>query len=206
MRQLSIFLCFVYIVVACKKPSSIGIDPTIKKYFSYKKGTYWIYKDSLTGFVDSFVVLYNDLHTESTNNGTVDFESDNITIYRNGQVFDSAYCYWQLIGGENNIGFHYEGIPQPLNYNTLFVYPFPPVGQYSASKPEKYVVQSIYNQIQIAGNNYNNVAEIFQTDDQNSFGDYFYVNTDVGIIKMKLNHPTISINSTRELIRYKILH
>jgi hypothetical protein len=60
-----IFLC----IAACKKKdTSTPIDATLKKYFSYKKGTYWIYRDSLRGVIDCFAVLSNDFHTISTNN------------------------------------------------------------------------------------------------------------------------------------------
>jgi hypothetical protein len=109
-----------------------------------------------------------------------------------------------LQGGSSSIAFSYQTAPAPVNYPNLFVYPYLATGQYYSASPGKYIIFFIKDNVKIGGNYYNSVAEIYHTDDQSTFGDFFYINTDIGIIKMTLFHPLDSINIHLELMRYKI--
>ena len=53
----------ISISVSCKKTTYYGISDFVKEYFSYKQGSYWIYKNDSTGEIDStFVSAFNYLN------------------------------------------------------------------------------------------------------------------------------------------------
>ncbi len=58
MVRLIPWLIVLSCVVGCKKKTKIThpVDAETKSHFSFKVGTYWIYRDSATGIVDSFQV------------------------------------------------------------------------------------------------------------------------------------------------------
>src|ERR1700684_1632372 len=79
-----------------KNNSSTPIDPMVKKYFSYKPGTYWIYTDSLNRRTDSFVVMKQNNTVIPDNNGGYNQETDFISIYDNGTKIDSTqWCLFK---------------------------------------------------------------------------------------------------------------
>lgn len=54
------------LAIGCKKKEEFSktIDPKMKQYFSFQPGTYWIYKDSVSGKEDSFYVSQNTTTTK----------------------------------------------------------------------------------------------------------------------------------------------
>ena len=68
------------IVAACNKNNErhIPIDADVLANFNYKSGSYWIYRDSLSGQVDSFYVTYN---------------AGNVPMDINGVIFDMVSFY-----------------------------------------------------------------------------------------------------------------
>ena len=52
MREIKFLLLVIILFCfsACKKNNNnnVPIDPTLKKYFSYKPGSYWVYYDSVS--------------------------------------------------------------------------------------------------------------------------------------------------------------
>jgi len=56
-KNLFLILIFSTLIYSCGKSESDATRPInsdLLKYFSYKPGTYWVYKDSIAGEVDSF--------------------------------------------------------------------------------------------------------------------------------------------------------
>jgi hypothetical protein len=189
---IALLLCIM--TAGCKKQKHTPINADMKRYFSFKKGTYWIYKDSLSGEMDSFIVLTNTYTTIATSNGEIeDEEIDDISVYTNG-VFNSISCSWVLI---NNLVGYIISIDQTgLNYQ-LFIYPFQ---QGYTSPTTGYTITNVFATYYLDGNTFNTVAQIYQ----NGYSDLFYISIDAGIIKMKFNHTPLQ--KTWELQRYKILH
>lgn len=58
------------LLYSCKKQYNTAyIDPELKKHFNFKAGTYWIYRDSLTGSMDTFTVYGNTTTITESNPG-----------------------------------------------------------------------------------------------------------------------------------------
>lgn len=58
MRTVLLFGFIACIMLACTKAEpNLAIDSGLEAAFDYQKGTYWIYKDSLSGRIDSLYVI-----------------------------------------------------------------------------------------------------------------------------------------------------
>ena len=56
-----ILLVFFCAFIGCQKKTAIvPMNAILKKYYCYKQGSYWIYRDSLNGDIDSFAVVSNN--------------------------------------------------------------------------------------------------------------------------------------------------
>jgi hypothetical protein len=67
LKYRSLAICFIVIscLVACKKIPEYTISDSMKKYFLYQPGSYWIYRDDFTGSIDStYVTSYRDFFTD----------------------------------------------------------------------------------------------------------------------------------------------
>ncbi len=97
--------CFVIIAAftltffACKKqPAKAPVNGSLKAAFSYKIGTYWVYKDSISGGWDSFYVTRSD-DTWNVNDGysiesiEVDIAEQNITPGTTSKIRDWGFSY-----------------------------------------------------------------------------------------------------------------
>jgi hypothetical protein len=90
------------------------------------------------------------------------------------------------------------------------VYPFQPVGHIPAPGGDSASIVNIYPSYTLNGVAYSEVAEIYQVLGVSlssvSSSYLFFVNKDVGILKMKIRDPVDSFNRVWELQRYKIVH
>ena len=204
------------IVVQKKNLTHIPVDSNTKASFYYKPGTYWIYRDSLSGRIDSFYVKNNwaSLNVQIDDNHCADYfystivEKNIINIITN----DSGIYNWQL--EENGISFtknQSNTSEYNLDYLPLFSYPFK-VGAFqfidgsSGSGNDLSYFEQILTNCNISGQLYNNVAIIPHHAIDSSYFDKFYLNADVGIIKMRLNHLKDSVKTkVWELQRWKIV-
>ena len=197
-----LFLATVLLILfaGCGKSnnnSGTPINATLKKYFSYKPGTYWIYQDSLSGNIDSFVVVSVDSGLTNYSAGGNNFYiNDEIVTFNNGIYDDTLNCRWTLaINGISYFLGYPPVIPTPPNLiNTLsysFIYPFQ---GYS------------YTTYSYRGNTYNNIAEFFIPNNSvvGNPNDIFLISTDAGIVKMSINHA--NTNYIWQLQRYKIIY
>ena len=69
------------LVAGKKKSTSTPISADVKKYFSFNKGSYWIYKDPVSGEVDSFVIQDHATKSVLVGNGQSNTEEINY-IYK----------------------------------------------------------------------------------------------------------------------------
>lgn len=68
MRGIITVLLFAMLAIGCKKKDTIKyVSSENKARFNFQKGSYWIYKDSLTGKEDSFYVYQNTTTIKYTN-------------------------------------------------------------------------------------------------------------------------------------------
>ena len=165
------FLIAFFCGVSCNKASPYKpVDSEILRYFNYQVGSYWIYRDSLTGNIDSFVVFEN---------GTVNSGHDKVVAIDLHEYHNSIYndtISWEISLSENT--FHLGCFilrPSQLTEPVCDVY-FP------------YAIT--YATFPINGVNYNNVFENYQNPNS-----VFYINHDDGILKMR-----VPVNDTNLII------
>jgi hypothetical protein len=86
-----IFL-LLYAMSGCKKKTdSIAVSADVRKYFCYKQGSYWIYRDSLSGETDSFAVTNSSTKAAQNNTYTEDVETSVVTVYNYIKPTDEYY-------------------------------------------------------------------------------------------------------------------
>lgn len=51
-------------ISGCKKQIEYKLSPSIKEYFTFKPGSYWIYRNDSTGELDSTYVKYFSIHIQ----------------------------------------------------------------------------------------------------------------------------------------------
>ncbi len=90
----------VIALASCGKPKleTNPVNPALKADFNYKPGTYWIYRDSISGMIDSFYVTSNVAGT-TVNEGanySVDFITIRISEKTIFPVFPSGVQSWEM--------------------------------------------------------------------------------------------------------------
>ena len=215
---------------ACNRDSitKVPVNADLKTAFNYKPGTYWIYRDSISGIIDSFFVRSNeDIYTNTTNGSSKSIEDIvmNISEYTNiptlskidtqSWIFDFETTMFNIYFYDNKI---YDN---QVQFFPLINYPFqtslssyPLISNYY--EVEKGTVINIFDAFTLNGQSFNNVAEISHSANINasqnsslnspySYNDLFFISSDVGIIKMSLNHPEDSMNRVWEIQRWHIV-
>lgn len=200
--QLLVALMTVLIIFhACKKKDleSQPINPTIKNYFSYKPGTYWIYIDSLTGLEDSFAITSNNTLQETDISGKkYDKEVAEVTRYNNGISLQS--CSWQLSSGDA------ATFVFGMGHRIDFKYPF-------LRDTSQFVggITSISSNLAshaIRDITYDSLHQVFTASGSNMqpFRDNFFINKNIGVVKMSIGEADSIAQYVFELVRYKIVH
>ncbi|MCD6013620.1 MAG: hypothetical protein K0Q79_3482 [Flavipsychrobacter sp.] len=220
-----LFIGFVAIFSNCKKPDQrrdyveMDIDSAVKARLNFLPGTYWIYRDSLTGRIDSFYVRSNEYQEQSETyvvykyhlitiaevniDGTAPADSAN-------WVFD--YRATKIIANYNYTTFDY-GWKNQILFEPLFLYPYSYgdlKGKYDTTALTQ--IDSFYS---VNGLPFYDVAHVYHFSDFGTVStgvvsrarltDWFYVNDSVGMIRMKLDHADHNIHHDWCLLRYNIV-
>ncbi len=183
--------------------------------FSFQPGTYWIYVDSLSGRVDSFVVNSNQmthLTTDPSNKYSTEARIIWITEYNIGPaplVKDNITWYYELENNEMDISYsnHTNGID--LSLTPLFNYPYQPNFEtlytgYMNLSPDTPNIDFLYSSHLIRNNTFSNVECVSHLN-RSVFNDRFYISPKIGLVKMELNHPQASFNVIWELERWHVV-
>lgn len=202
-----IFFMFIFLCVTsgCLKKLATPINSNLKRNFSFKTGSYWIYKDSLSHHTDSFWVNSSTTSPYAADGETYNEEIDQIFCNDN----DTIDYNWNLY--KNNVSFvYYEG-PQTASY-LLFSYPFHGIGPQYSDNGTKSNIVNVFTPYSIDSNHFDQVTEI-NISDSSHFNDWFYVAEKAGIVKMRINHhyqnaagDTIAVKRVWELMRYRIAY
>jgi len=184
--------------------------------FNYKVGTYWIYRDSLSGQVDSFYV--------SDNGGIVSSDQNGILLDAIGMIIrqknistvpgdDTIEWDVSLISNYLSLQLQIGKSGQPtddIEFPTFITYPFAlgqptPKGWGGTSGGANVI--SILSSYTLNARTYTNVAvlDIINSSPQYNFNDQFFISAEAGIVKMKLNHFNDGLLRKWELLRYKIV-
>lgn len=205
-------------MVACNKDNRqhIPIDADVLAHFNYKPGTYWIYRDSLSGQVDSFYVTYNAGNVPMDINGVIfDMVSfyvsqTNISSIPGNDTIDWAFG---LMTNYLTLILRIGEAAQPVDrveFPTFITYPFvlgQPIPKEFGAGVRGANVISILPAYTLKSKSYTNVAvlDIIDSIPQYNYNDQFFINADVGIIKMKLDHANDGLLRNWELQRSNIV-
>jgi hypothetical protein len=188
-----------------KKNATVGpipivpVNDSLIKYYYYKPGTYWIYKDSLSGQVDSFAVEAVDTTFMSIPRGykgsdPANHTQINLHIYQHSDSGKATLWQWTLMDDKA-----YLNIIKPFyQYDYFFVYPPAVTGLTRNAGGDEIAITGKYDSSTIGGNIYNNVYALLHTSGKAygsgmGYNDLFYINNDQGIVKMRLNNTPDSI-------------
>ncbi len=220
---LFIFLvCLSAILINCKKHHNgllvipLDTDTLSYSHFNYKVGSYWIYKDSLSGRVDCFYVRKNYFINQGAPNAIYTYHFIGVAEQNidNSNVADSAFWQYNFQGKRVIVDYFYGingyGWKNDITYDPLFLYPFA-MGD-NGSNFDTAKVLSVDSFVKINDSIYYRVAQVQHFIHMATSGgpgltdmdDLFSVNDSVGIISMKLYHPLDGINHLWVLQRYKI--
>ena len=165
-----------------------------KLYF--KPGTWWIYRDSVTGITDSCVVqnAFKDVFTQIGDPTTYERLHIDIFAYRNNGKIDTFSSYMDMVGNSITYGCSAPVAAVLGSVYATVTYPF-------AGAP-----------LTLNGTTYNNVVTtfsntLFYVHDHPtvSISKPSYINDEVGIIKCYVPHTADSVFDVRELVRYNIV-
>lgn len=184
-------LCYIATLPACKKaePEYHYVSKELKEYFNWKKGTYWVFYDSVARKVDSISVT--DYSVNSPQN-TGNRGNENIGIkmdgYYRGAGHDTSEWYVSL-SSSNSTFLLISKIFNSINFNT-FTYNIPFfIWNYYASTDDYYpkAISTFYTSLNIGGNTYYDVYKLHFTYRNSNHYDTFYINKDCGFIAVFLN-------------------
>jgi hypothetical protein len=215
------FFCLL-VIPGCKRDKYntpvIQINSSMMAGFGYKTGTYWIYRDSLSGEVDSAWVSASSVYTDQTSCVLSNdmprrqFMNINVTVSHNDpSVAEAWYFHMADTTFTINLANNRDSIESGLGF-TLFHYP---LAKGDASYSSGCVggrsggFTDIIPELSVGSQGYSNSAR--STHNLNDsignyyYNDLFYVNENAGIVKLVFNHPHSSVHRVLELQRCKIV-
>ena len=190
------FLLVAAVIFSCNKTPTTPINTDVKANFSYQPGTYWIYRDTVSGAMDSLYVRANI--RQDIKNANVPVES--IIMY---------LTQYNLAVPTDTIPLRYSLSQSYLDtyLGTTVPYPFKvgPIntGGYGGT------VLNVYGNYTVNGQTFANVAEVSHALIPSPYflNDTFYICASAGIIKNITSQQidTIVTNRVWELQRYHIV-
>jgi len=212
---LLIVIVSISVFIACKKtPRHATIDESLKAHFNYKVGSYWIYKDSISGQEDSFYVTNNVFSSSQVSDEEIS-DGININIVQKDIYLNTNDTVsWLLQLNSNVLSLSWtdpESVDlrgKLMQYSPFVMYPFK-ITAYGGINNVSGSVTNILSNYSINGNSFYNVAQIHDTLINNvtayTFSDWFYLSDSIGIVKMRINHPPDTINRVWEIERWNIV-
>ena len=192
-----ILVVFTETQYSCKKKSTSNPGGyNVKKDLSFKTGTYWVLRDTVSGRVDSFYVRgLNDGNTTDYNTG-VSYEDIRVDIKEvNTAPASTDTANWvlnlvqngvQIIINDGTVAVSYDAIPYPFNN-----------ASYAGLHNED--VHNVGNLLE-NGITYSGVAQIAVS---GGVYDTLYMNKD-GFVQLHINHGA-SYQKNWQLLRHKIV-
>jgi len=215
--KLYFVICLLYVILfftSCKKEKTVykPLDPVLKAQYYFKAGSYWIMADSATGNTDSFAVV--NAVDNFPDGGAVAYEQAIVDIRRYSltsadSIISAMSIYLrevdnlQLILQEYHDSvykiYNYAPVPFPF-HDTAFIY---------FQQPQDTVDIRTVNNVNTGGQSYNCYQINFRNTYQRStvafrFSDDFYINPDVGLVRITLRHVTDPVSRDWKLLRYHI--
>jgi hypothetical protein len=201
---------------ACRKGDKpdevIYLNKEMKARFNFRAGSYWIYRDSLTGSEDSFIVTENREILSSSANTNVKYELMNVFVsqrYNGMKQLDSVRWSYRLKDKNRvtcELGFG-AGIDYRFKILPYVSYPFQE-GVINNAEDDSGVIVQVFASYLLNGKSYSEVAEIYQASKLfPTIRCTYYLNDSVGFVKIKVNiaERTSNIRKVWELTRWNII-
>ena len=216
MKKVFFISILIFAFCGCKKSDPVvQIDSRLKAGFNFQPGTYWIYKDSISGQVDSFFVRYNSLTTNPAGIGTQYIITIYVSEYQINAINlqDTTQWVYKLADNEfdvqSNCAIALTNEGKSIQYGEVFSFPMVVGTIYDYSGIENKLI-SILSSLVINTKSYANVSTIHSfgtnfTIDNWSIDNLFYVCDSVGFLKIIQNQPLDSLHKVWELQRYNIV-
>jgi hypothetical protein len=224
MNKILITLAALLFMLACQKEQAptFYLSDEVKRKFSFKPGSYWIYRDSISGREDSCYVF--DVRTFITDDGS--YKSPG-PFYEAHGVALKQVPKDQTLKEELNWGMYFykdwirTGFSKKINGIEIasasffeITYPIP---QNLNRYPELKIGMNTFFNVDLFNNETRTRLSYYFKDTSGKTKSSVYFNDSVGFIKMSIYHKnvisngdakyedTIKINQVWELQRYKII-
>ena len=218
MKKYIPFIVFVFLFTACSKkhePTYSYISSDTKKHFYFKPGSYWIYRDSISGRTDSFYVRKSALLMLSGGANNI-VETLNLEIVQKiSDTTNKDSILWQYTFRYTSLILSYYNFSKNVSYNSTQYYPFK-----SSIEDTSYTTNG-YNTtfgryidaFSLASNTFRDTWAFYEKDSNaKSMSDYYtlnyFMNDSVLLIKMRQNYSVTyapTINEVWELQRWYIV-
>lgn len=200
MKNILISLAALLFALGCKKEHILYLSDDIKKNYSYKPGSYWIYRDSATGREDSCYVYSNSIPFVDFNHqyGGATFDYDKEEYIK---VKMKLATMFKVNKGNIDIDFSIYnsgivGLLRDISNPKTFSGPLP-INQQRFDKYNYRGASEFLPSIILQGKEFLNTSKI------NDDSCIYYFNDNIGLIKMKLSSD--SVVYIWEIVRYKII-
>jgi len=206
----------------CKKANYsnkfIVVNNSLAGSFNYKPGAYWIYKDSVSGVIDSAFVDSNYTDTGyagcSAYPGITTYQQFKISIKIQGlnplnteswkvTLMDSAFIFTAF----NNQDPTESALAIPL-FNFPFITGYVPLSLACIPPLDSGYIAGILPTFISDTSSFINVALVPHAASNaplQVYNDLYYVSPDAGLVKIVFNHPEYGIYRVLELQRYNIV-
>lgn len=206
-------ILFTGALFSCTKPvPNHPVDPAVKAAFAYQPGTYWIFQDSISNEIDSFFV------TSMTTNklpypdvGTTQYTTDQIQVVitdentTNGQA-TATYTVFLILNSlllkfeENRDDAETQGITYPFVLGTQLISSHNGHPDTLTVLPSISINNNLFDTVAIYHTQFNDI-----TIANRNIDDYFFINANVGLIKIVLNHTLNSTYNNWKLLRWHLV-
>jgi hypothetical protein len=199
MKNLLIFCALIVFLGGCKKERILYLSDDIKKNYSYKPGSYWIYRDSATGREDScyFLNTITSFQEPLYLSRLSDYDKVELMVVttklatfhksKKTNIEIEYYIYSDVLSGaldrssSNSIPF---GCNLPISEETI--------KKYNLSENLEFL--SAFN---LNGFRFNSVYQI------KANTTLFFLNEIVGLLKMKVTYDSVDYNW--EIVRHNVI-
>ncbi len=195
---IALALTSLYGCVKDKRSHPVGKE--LNEAFNYQKGTYWIYKDSISGRMDSLFVTGNAANEAWTtpHNAREQVRWNEVTISL------LQFSIYPVLGVDTQYSQY------SLEVSDLNMFGMHPFINYPVQRPVVHTAVSGTNTGSgtLGGvyDNYNNGARVFATAYEIMYGtNTYYLAPDAGIVKMRVTNLKDSSYRVWELQRWKLV-
>lgn len=196
MKNLLITLAAIMLVLGCKKERVKYLSDDIKKNYSYKPGSYWIYRDSATGredscYVYSNAILFVDNTKYSSRSSSSKYDKEQYINVRMDLVT-------MIKGRKGSIDIEYRFFNNSLI--GLFGNPLDPLSFFGPLNINQQTLNGrdeFLPSISLQGKEFLNTYKII---DESGL---YYFNDGVGLIKINNIYDSVAYNW--EIVRYNVI-